>query len=147
MLNSPGALPNLRLRMVSKNLGERSISRKIEYYTICNNPKQIKYDYCNLIIEIANTKFAGDFGKRYFSKVCGQKPAEVANMKPTILFYSYKKNFCKEEINGTEARIKTRILLRWKKQFISMMVGITKKKIGSCKAGESIYYQHVLENV
>ena len=86
MLNRPGALPNLRLRMVSKNLGERSISRKIEYYTICNNPKQIKYDYCNLIIEIANTKFAGDFGKRYFSKVCGQKPAEVANMKPTILF-------------------------------------------------------------
>ena len=122
MLKSPEALPNLRLRMVFKNLGERSNSRKIGYYTICNNPKQIKYDYCNLIIEIANTKFAGDFGKRYFSRVCVQKPVEVENMKPTILFYSFKKNFCKEEINGTEARIKAEILLRWKKQFISMMV-------------------------
>lgn len=122
MLKSPEALPNLRLRMVFKNLGERSISKKIGYYTICNNPKQIKYDCCYLIIEIANTKFAGNFGKRYFSRVCGQKPVEVENMKPAILFYSFKKNFCKEEMNGTEARIKAEILLRWKKQFISMMV-------------------------
>lgn len=75
-----------------------------------------------MIIEIANTKFAGNFGKRYFSRVCGQKPVEVENMKPAILFYSFKKNFCKEEMNGTEARIKAEILLRWKKQFISMMV-------------------------
>lgn len=35
--------------------------------------------------------------------------------------------------------LKTGILLNWKKQFISMMVEITKKKIDSCKAGESIY--------
>lgn len=49
-----------------------------------------------------------------------------------------RKTSVKEEMNGTEARIKAEILLRWKKQFISMMVWITKEG-GSCKTGESIY--------
>lgn len=54
-------------------------------------------------------KFIGDFGKRNFSRVCVQKIVERANMKSAIIFYAFKKFFCKEEVNGAEAREENRV--------------------------------------
>lgn len=88
-------LPSFVMRVVFNSTVKKGPQEKNEVICCMKCSKLAKVRLLQFTVETDNIKVIGGFEKGSFSGVCGLKPGQGVNMKPTII-YTFKNLSCKE---------------------------------------------------